>query len=538
MNPAARPLRQIGWHLFVALGLGALAAGYLIARRDLLVGAGYLFRDDGLVLSVADVLLRGGRLYQDAFWQYGPLPIGWHCLAASVWGNTPLVYLGALVPVVVADIFLAYWLLRRYLPPSTALVFMALAPGPWLFRLVAGGRIYVPFEVALTLLLGLAWLPPGQRNATRSLCLGLILGLMQGVKFGAAVVAGGALMLTDLLCLYLERAPRRRVLDWMRELLFIGAAFAVVEGIWVAHAMLTLPRELAVDVLFPKYMTTAYAAFASEGPPRFETWGIFIGTQLPALVCLVLGGATVWWIWRGPRTVVGAEPGPHDTAVPYAHLLFLFFYLVGLPLLFKHKWLVYQYAWLLFFPAAWAFDRARLAGRVLFALVLLPAALVLPFKIVLQKADTSPTQMPDGTMLWLNDSDRAAAEGIFRTVETIAGKSGARGGAERPAILVAGANGSGLHHFGQLRTVCRHTWFLPGWLRPHEEEAVFRRLNEAGALVVFTSSAAARQMTGDPATWNLAEWSPFAPARAAELAARLGTPVRAGDRWVVFPLKP
>jgi hypothetical protein len=71
----------------------ALSAAVIIRRPDLVMGADFLFQDAGQSLLIADRMLSGASLYSDVFSQHGPVSAYVYTLVASLFGNTPTVYL-------------------------------------------------------------------------------------------------------------------------------------------------------------------------------------------------------------------------------------------------------------------------------------------------------------------------------------------------------------------------------------------------------------------------------------------------------------
>jgi 4-amino-4-deoxy-L-arabinose transferase-like glycosyltransferase len=180
----------------------ALSTAVIIRRPDLVMGADVLFQDAGHNLLVADRMLSGASLYSDVFYPYGPVSAYLYALGASLFGNTPTVYLCLLAGISAANICLAYWLIRRAADRKTAVLIgiamLAVLPIP---GAIAGAFTSSPFlvlERTLLLLVALSWRPPAMRGLAPSLAIGIALGLWQGVKFGGAVVAGAAVMLLIL----------------------------------------------------------------------------------------------------------------------------------------------------------------------------------------------------------------------------------------------------------------------------------------------------------------------------------------------------
>ena len=218
----------------------------------------YLFQDEGLNLVVADTLLSGGLLYRDVAFLYGPIPAYLHAGFAALFGNTPSVYLRLLVLISCLDVGLAYLLLRRAagIPVAAAITVggiftLALTPGS-----IVGGltsSVYVPLERTVLLLLALAWEAPAARGVGRSVLIGSILGTWQGVRFGAAAVAGGSILLVNAIWIAAAGISPSALRAWARSLAVIAAGFIGFELIWIVAAFSTLPSEIAWDTVWPVY---------------------------------------------------------------------------------------------------------------------------------------------------------------------------------------------------------------------------------------------------------------------------------------------
>jgi hypothetical protein len=262
-----------------------------------------------------------------------------YALVAALFGNTPAVYLSMLAGIGALNICLAYMLIRRagdrWTAVAISVVMLAVLPIP---GAIAGAFTSSPIlvlERTLLLVVALTWRPPAARGFAPSLAVGLALGIWQGVKFGGAVVAGGAVLLLDALYLMSTGFSLARMKAWTRSFALTAIAFVAIEIVWVSHAFLTQPYDVAVDVVWPSYMFHAYWVVTPD--IRWPTWGgwrLMVAQYLLPLTAGLLGGfGLVGWL-RTARAEVGRERRAGDNAgsvfVP------LCFYAVGCVGYFNH----------------------------------------------------------------------------------------------------------------------------------------------------------------------------------------------------------
>ena len=136
---------------------------------------------------------RGQQLFVDAAYPYGPVSITLFAAIAKVAGNTPLTYLGVLAILAAASAGLAAHLMSRVAATSLALglAVAALLPTMPLPGAPIGGyisSIYFPVERIVLLAALLLWKVPADRSGWRSVAIGGVLGVSQGVRFGPGVV--------------------------------------------------------------------------------------------------------------------------------------------------------------------------------------------------------------------------------------------------------------------------------------------------------------------------------------------------------------
>ena len=94
---------------------GALLIGLTAALTpEHVFTSGFLFFDHGVNLLVADVILRGGRLYRDVAYPYGALPAYIYAGLAGLMGNGVRTYLGYVSFFSLVHLGLIYWSIRRF----------------------------------------------------------------------------------------------------------------------------------------------------------------------------------------------------------------------------------------------------------------------------------------------------------------------------------------------------------------------------------------------------------------------------------------
>ena len=507
--------------LFVSLAGVALWWGYVLLRPESFNQGAFLFRDYSQYLFTIDAILKGEALYRDVFWQYGPLPMWYHALFARLLGNTPAVWAMGEGLLQALNCGLVYAALRNGYRARPVLLAGIVTFVPLLLRW-SMGLTYFGFE-SLFLLAALSlWGEPGRRTAGRALLVGLLLGLVQWAKFGSAFAAGAGLVMVDALLLWRRSESRVAWVAWFRLMLVTGLGFAVTEGALAAWAFATLPASIALDVVWPIFMKKQYAFASGEAASVLgEGAGVLIGTVVPAIAGGLGGLVCLREVWQG-----------RVTRPVLFGLLITAYFAVGWGLLFKHAWLLFQYSALLSVPAAVGLLCLRGALRIGMVLLALCGAVVLPYKIMLQHAHVAPLQMPNGQVLWLDETDRATAQGIFSAVAKVQQEAAA----SAKDVLILPWVGSGLHFFGNLPHAARYTLYMPGMLRDYDRALVWASLDRTAALIISLPAETAGFVSDDPLSWGVDSWSPFDAAHSAYLRERLGKPIRAGRKWFVFPV--
>src|SRR6185295_9663127 len=169
-----------------------------------------------------------------------------------------------------------------------------------------------PLERTVLLLLALAWEAPVARSVGRSVLIGSILGTWQGVRFGAAAVAGGSILLIDAIWLAAAGISPSALRIWVRSLAAIAAAFIGFELIWIVSAFSTLPSEIAWDTVWPVYLLRSYASWVTPEIrwPQWLGWRFMVAQYLVPLTAAVLGLAGLaGWVIAVRRDASRGVPG-------------------------------------------------------------------------------------------------------------------------------------------------------------------------------------------------------------------------------------
>jgi hypothetical protein len=471
----------------VIAGLMAASAALslaTIANRPETTSTAYLFQDEGLNLVVADTLLSGGSLYRDVAFRYGPIPAYIHAGFAALFGNTPSAYLRLLVLISCLDVGLAYLLLRRAagIPVAAAITVggiftLALTPGS-----IVGGltsSVYVPLERTVLLLLALVWEPPVPRTVGRSALIGSILGTWQGVRFGAAAVAGGSILLIDALLIAAAGVSPSALRAWARSLAVIAAAFIGFELIWIVAAFSTLPSGIAWDTVWPVYLLRSYSSWVTPEIRWLQWlgWRFMVAQYLVPLTAAVLGLAGLaGWVIAVRRDADRGLSG--RVASAGAIFIPLCFYGLGCLGYFRTVFHFRQFMWALIPATAWALQRRGTAARIATAVLWAPGAVTMFRHALLAAAITPPmvtVSLPSGGTIAATPAlaERIAFLKAFTSTET----------AGAPVMYLAG--GGGWYAAFKIPHATRHVWF-EGFdvIRPYEEQAFLEALDRTAALIV------------------------------------------------------
>jgi hypothetical protein len=472
-----------GWRdtivaLLVSASSVLLSMAVVLRRPDLVEGAEFLFHDAGHNLLTAQLLLNGGTLYRDLSFPYGPVSAYAYVVAAWILGNTPASYLTLFTVVSALNVALAYALMRRCTNTGVAACVsvgvLALLPIPGAVAGAFTASSYVVLERTALLLVALAWAPPDRRTIYRALWLGAIFGMWQGVKFGGAFIAGGAVVMLDLICLTAIGYSKERVAQWTRALLLTLVAFVAVECGWVVYALATLPRNIARDVVWPYYMFQAYAVFGQE--KRWLVWGgwrLMVGQYLLPLTAAGLGvTGLAWWVktmWKsGASDVSGSS------------CLLLLFYGLAAFSYFHHIYHFQQFLWVFVPTAALALGAGSARVRSLVAAAWAPGVLMVIHTAVLTPVPASmqSVPLPTGGQVVVSQAIADRLRFLQRVESAVDG-----------APVLYAPIGSGWHYAYGVPRASRHTFFFaPDVIRPYERDEFVRSFDHTAAVITCGES--------------------------------------------------
>jgi hypothetical protein len=474
--------------LLMAVGFGLSTAAIVGRSGPVSQSIGFLFGDEGHDLLVAQTLLSGGSLYRDVFSQYGPIPAYAHAAAAWLFGNTPLTYLFFLAALSSLNVGLAYTLIRRAanLPVAVSVTAMGVVPVALIPGSLTGGytgAAYGPIERAMLLLVALAWTAAGRRSIKRSLLIGCLLGTWQGIRFGGATVAAGAILIIDACSVGFDGFSRASLRAWALSLVAIGWAFCAVEATWALYAFSTLPSGVALDALWPSFMLQSYTWVAPE--LRWLSWGgwrLMIVQYLLPLSAAVLGLA-------GLRRWSIASPGSGtDDRVPSvradqgAVFILTCFYVIGCCYYFRMVHHFRAFMWALVPAAAWELQRRGGIVRAAVACFWFPGLAIMVRSILAPAAPLLPppvrVNLPTGGAIYTS----APMAGRIRFLERFVAEE-AHGS---PVLLVPRRFGSasGWHYAYHVAHATRQTsFYASNLIRPYEEDAFIAALGRTVAFI-------------------------------------------------------
>lgn len=448
----------------------ALSTGLMLRRPDVTRNAAFLFsNDEAANLFVADRRHRGQLLYSEVAFQYGPVSIELYTRISAALGNTPTVFLITMAVLSAISVGLVAWLIRRSADAATALacVVVGLLPTMPLPGASVGGyasSIYMPLERLLLIAGVILWMSPAPRPWWRSVAIGAVLGLCQGIRFGSGAVMLASIVLIDLgaWALTVKPASARA----LRASALVAAGFFIVEGMWALWAWHALPRSFALEFLWPLHMLETHR---DTGAPR---WPSVIGWHAAATQYLMpLLGAALGFAGLARWVRIPAAARTREWNAQGSALALLVFFLLASLFYFRHEHHFRQFAWTLV-PAAAAvvasFDRPR---RLALLVMCLPA--VWPVASALARRPS-----PDVVRL---DVPRGYSMFVPPTVaERVAFLERYRG--IGPVMFVP--DGAGWLYAYGIDHVTRHVLFYSrAVVRPFEEERFVRDAARAAAVI-------------------------------------------------------
>lgn len=496
-----------------------LAAQFALFPGHTLNATRFIYYDQGSFLYVIDCLERGEVLYRDIAWQYGPLAIAWFAAFAKVLGNSPVtlvlasgaaVIFGWAVIVELASRVIGFaraWLggVGVLLPVMTHLLLRGFNNGP-----------HSAVEAVMLATIALLLARP-ERDGRGALGLGLLLGLLQLVRFGPHLVAGlvaGVLWVASMS----GRSWRERAM----QLAMIGGAYAIVLASYALWLAPRLPAAAVMDQLWPSFMTEHYRQTFKSRLPGVEGGADALVRWAPMLVAS--GVALAIFLRLVKRGVQDASK-----ATSAALLLFPLYFLVAWAVLFRSGYHVAGHLWLTgaALPLAWAGLSRRWRMLAVAAALAMAVGNGRDWAGYLRNELASEGAlgvMPNGQRLWLVGPEQR----MFGALEqTLAGLPGPQREHRRPRVAVMAAGGGVYYFFALQRPEGRHWWFLPAFVRPWEEARAAESLRRCDAFLPFWSGNSGIFKLAPPAE-GVALWFPVSGAHVGDLPDRLHF-----ERWIL-----
>ena len=448
------------WWLLI-LGLPLLLICSIALRfPEKIYRDGHLVGDQGFNLWATQEFLAGGLPGLDFSWQYGPIPLLAYAGFAKLFGNTPETQAGFHALGTLVLLAFLFPLIRRHLSSSRATLWTLLAVVPTL--LVPGSvsasnahASYPVFERAALIALMWFWQMPAGRTTLRWVGLGLILGVMQWIKFGGCFVAGAALLLTDILVSTSNPDPQRPLRTWWWKYAWLGAGFLALQGLWMALVLAVCPWDTGKDILWPSYMVKAYEVSRADRFPSYQTLKYFLGAQLGSLISLAVACVVVFHRRLRPA------------AANSQYLIFgLFFFLIAIAIYAQHAFLIYSYTWIL--PVAAVPFVDGLSRNVFVALLVayLPGGVAVSRNCLSKFSNPRGEATPAGQYRKIDQSiqTRQLVTGTRLEVERLR-----TNGVSQPTVVhIMSGTGVGLNHALGLKYPFRNAWMLPAMFRPRD----------------------------------------------------------------------
>ena len=530
----------IGLLLFLLIAIGWSSAPFF--RPATLSGQAFLFSDHSYALFAADQLLDGKLLFRDVFYQYGALTAYLHAGWAALFGNTIISYWRLAQLLTCIGVVQMWILLRRSHTPWQALAIGIVALFPY-FLIPGGstgglgGSIYVGIERICILSIALAWKPPLSRTFGSALWIGILLGLMQWIKFGGALVAGAGILVLDVLALFYASAEAKCWVRWLTISLVTLLGFLLLEGTLAALLYLLLPAQLASEVLWPSWMVQNYAAYSHRSLPLLHWFNLnfFLGRQMP-LVAAVLAGVAVTGLLLFKRGSAKLDERSSYLLFIGPPLFLVIFFSVALVVYLPHMWVAMFYAWMVLLSAA-CFLRKVPLSIGLFLLACAPAFLLSAKDLVFSpKADKLREVHLANDTLWLPPEVENRLIKLQSLLKLLQQQRG--GDTLAPSAILGFPFGSGFHHFLGYPAATRHAWFMPGFVRPREEGTLLDSLDRTLAVIVFFPDPQLSPPSADPTTWEDFSIPSFTRTTCLAFVDRLQSPIEVDSRCWVFPVLP
>jgi hypothetical protein len=532
MNPRFRlsplPLIRIG-SLLCVLWVNVSFNHSPAARSE------FWFRDGGFTLNTVQNLLDGKHLYLDSFYQYGSLPIGLYTFVSRFFGNGIAVFSNYLLTIHVLCIIVVFAVLAagRCDLKATALILLCLSS-----FMVKPLILQYECEQFLTLIAMVIWQAPATRKRGRSVLLGLVLGVMQWVRFGSSAGPILGVLVADLLSLYTrEGAFTRKVLQtWLKQGAVILGGFLLVESALLIQLFVTLPRDVAQDVALPFYMLGSFSAYdPQDRHPHWISLNYFLGSQMTAVVaflCVAYFLGAQMFSSRARQTSIDENQTSYRFIVPFVA------YLANAAFFYQQVWHYYVGLWLLGIGAACGLRSLRMPARIALALLFLPGAYI-ALRPDSKHAPAVPSVMtttPRGERLWLPPELLARTDNLVAALAEFEARESSPK-ADRKGVIILERQpvtvSSHLHFFYLIPQAIRHTMIFPGWLRPRDLRQMERTIPEVTAVVLL------QEKEQGPPPKDICRWNTYAfPSEfCTRVSDMLMDPIPVdGSSWI-FPVK-
>lgn len=504
--------------------LGLTGALWLMAQLAFFPGhtlnaTRFIYYDQGSFLYVIDCLERGEVLYRDVAWQYGPLAIAWFVAFAKLLGNSPVTLVLASGAAVVLAWAVIVELASRVIGFARACLGGVGVLLPVMTHLLLRGFNNGPHsavEAIVLAILALLLARPA-RDWRGALGIGVVLGLLQMVRFGPHLVAGlvaGVLWVVSM--------PGRGWRARLAQLVVVGAAYAVVLAGYAGWLALRLPGAALQEQLWPSFMTEHYRqAFQTRSPTVEGAWDVAVRWLPMAAAVAVAAAVFVGMVRRASRDA--------SSATHVALLVFPFYFFVAWAVLFRSGYHVAGHLWLpcAALPLAWLVPQRSWRALALAAALAGAAGNVRAWTGYLRNelsAKGALGVLPNGQRLWLVGHEPL----MFGTLErSLAELPGPRREQRRPRVAVMAAGGGVYYFFALQRPAGRHWWFLPAFVRPWEEAGVAASLRRCDAFLPFWSGNGGIFQPAPPAE-GVALWFPVPAEHVGDLPDRLHF-----ERWIL-----
>lgn len=488
----ARPAWQ-----FVTTGTGATGS------------AESVFQDLGVSHFVADRLYKGERLYADIAYPYGPLSAWAWSAVAIIGGNNPGTLTLFNLAGTVFFILLLYVGISRMSNGLAAMLTCTCTLVLW------GESPYHPLERCLIASVLVAWEPPTSRSFRNAALVGCFLGCWQWVKFGGAVYFAAALLIVDFAILVLGRAHRAQARRWLMTTGMAASIAVAIEVMQIIWAYSLFQPQIAADVIWPSYTSEHYLLLRQTD----VSWQNFVARYrflAPGLFATILSATVI--LTRLCRA-------DNDSRRMAGLLVPPVFFLLGIGTYIgpSHKYL--SYMWCLSPPVAILIVRWPRSSTLILV------GLYLPYRLIKEQLARASPERPvvqtlaqDFTVEWRDLRYQEAYTAAVAECDLWAGDQSVR-----PLVLPVG---SGFYFLNRLPSPSRHTWLLPCYFRPYDEDSFLENLDNI-PFIIYTGAGT----IPDEATVAQLLSPTFGPKVTAAIAGRVRVEIRVNNACRIYRLR-